>query len=55
MTYWNTMKPRYSAPAYNEIPPIEHNNFGPQKYFYSYLFISHLENLSIEYGLYKCL
>ena len=30
---WRTVKPRNSAPAYNEIPPIEHINFGPEKYF----------------------
>ena len=33
----DTVKPRYNAPVYNIIPQIEHKNFGPKKYFYSYL------------------
>ena len=33
----NTVKPRFSAPAFKEIQPIEHTKLGPQKYLYSYL------------------
>ena len=47
---WSTVKPRYSAPAYNEFPPIEHMNFGPKKCFYSHLYIGNSENLNIEYN-----
>ena len=34
-----TVKPRYSVPAFNIIPPIEHTNFGPKKCFHSYSYI----------------
>ena len=46
----NTVKPRYNAPAFNIIPPIEHNNFGSMKYFYSYLFISNSKNLNLRHN-----
>ena len=45
-----TVKPRYSAPAYNEIPPIEHINFGSKKCFHSYLYVGNSENLDLEYN-----
>ena len=45
-----TVKPRYSASAYNIIPPIEYINFGPKKCFHSYLYIGNRENLAIEYN-----
>ena len=45
----NTVKLRYSAPAFNEILPKEHTNFITKKYFYSYLRVGNEENLVIEY------
>ena len=36
---FSTVKPRYSAPAFNIVPPIKHTNFGPKKYFHSYLYV----------------
>ena len=44
------MKPRYSAPAYNEFPPIKHTNFGPKKHFHSNLYVGNSENLAIEHN-----
>ena len=44
-----TVKPRSNAPAFNIIPPIQHINFGPKKYVYSYLHIGNGENLNLEY------
>ena len=46
----DTVKPRYSAPAYNIILPMKHKNFGPKKYFHSYLYIGNRENLDIEHN-----
>ena len=46
----DTVKPRYNAPAFNKIPPIEHKYFSPKKYFHSYLYIGNNENLGIEYN-----
>ena len=43
------MKPHYSAPAYNEFPPIEHTNFSPKKHFHSYSYVGNSENLGLEY------
>ena len=45
----STVKPRYSAPAFNIIPPIEHLNFGPEKYLYSYLYVGNSKNFSLEH------
>ena len=42
------MKPRYSAPAYIEIPAIEHVNFGLKTCFYSYLYVGNSKNLGLE-------
>ena len=42
------MKPRYSAPTYNEIPPIEHAYFGPKMYM-----IGNKENLGFIYDYYQ--
>ena len=44
------MKPRYSAPAFNIIPPIKHANFSPKRYFHSYSYVGNNENFSIEYN-----
>ena len=44
------MKPRYSAPVYNEFPPIKHANFGPRKHFHIYFFIGYSENLGLEHN-----
>ena len=44
-----TVKPRYSAPAFNIIPPIEHTHFSPEKCFKSYLYIGNKENLGLDY------
>ena len=46
----NTVKPRYSAPAYNEFPLIKHANFGPKKHFHSYFYVGNSENLGLEYN-----
>ena len=43
-----TRNPRYSAPAYNDIPHIEHVDFGPKKYFHSCLHVGNKENLNME-------
>ena len=45
-----TVKPRYSAPAYNEFPLIEHTNFGPKKYFHGYFYTGNSENLCLEHN-----
>ena len=45
-----TVKPRYSAPAFNIILPIEHTNFGPKKCFHNYLYVCNRENLNIEHN-----
>ena len=45
-----TVKPHYSAPAFNIIPPIKHTKFGPEKYFHSYLFVGNKENLGIKHN-----
>ena len=47
----NTVKPRYSAPAYIEFPAIEHMCFGLKKCFHNYSYIGNSENLSIEHNL----
>ena len=44
------MKPRYNAPAYNEIPPIEYVNFCPKKRFHSYLYVGNSENLGLVHN-----
>ena len=44
------MEPRYSAPAFNIIPPVEYTNFGPLRYFYSYSYVGNIENLTIEHN-----
>ena len=44
-----TAKPRYSAPAFNIVPPIDDTNFGPKKYFDSYLHTGNSENLDIQH------
>ena len=44
------MKPRYSAPVYNEFPPIKHANFGPKKHFHIYFYIGYSENLGLEHN-----
>ena len=41
-----TVKPRYSAPAFNIIPPIKHTNFSAKKCFYSYSYVGHKKILS---------
>ena len=41
-----TVKPRYSAPTFNIIPPIEYTNFGSKKHFHGYLYIGNIENLN---------
>ena len=41
---------RYSAPAFNIIPPIKHINFGPKKHFHSFLYVGKSENLDIKYN-----
>ena len=46
----DTVKPRYTAPAFNIIPPIKHANFGPKKYFHSYFYIGNKENLDIRHN-----
>ena len=45
----NTVKPLYSASAFNKIPPIEHDNFGPTKHFHSYSQIGNSKNLGLEH------
>ena len=45
-----TVIPFYSAPAFKEIPLIEHTDFGPMKLFYLHLYVGNNENLSIEYN-----
>ena len=53
--YQHTVKLRYSAPAFNIIPPIEHTNSDPKNYFHSYLHISNSENFGMEHtSLLKC-
>ena len=44
----NTVKPRYSAPALNIIPPIEYTNFSSNKCLHSYLYIGDKQNLGIK-------
>ena len=44
------MKPRYSAPAFNIILPIEHKKFDPKKYFHSYLYVGNSDNLGLEHN-----
>ena len=46
----NAVKPRYSAPAFNIIPLIEHTNFGPKKCFIVIHLLA-IENLSIKHNL----
>ena len=46
----STVKPRYSAPAFNMIPPIEHINLCPKKCFHSYLYVGNKENLGIKHN-----
>ena len=48
--FFNTVKPRYNAPAYTEFPPIEHTNFVPKKHFHSYFYIGNSENLRLEHN-----
>ena len=48
--FYNTVKPRYTAPAFYIIPPIEHINFGPKKPFHSYLYVGNSENLGIKHN-----
>ena len=43
-----TVKPRYSAPAFNI---IEHTNFGLKKSIQSYLYVVNRENLDIKHNL----
>ena len=43
------MKPRYSAPAFNIIPPMELANFGPNKCYHNYLYVGNCENLYIKH------
>ena len=45
----STVKPRYNAPAFNIIPPIEQKYFGPKKYFHSYLNVGNKENLGLKH------
>ena len=45
-----TVKPRYSAPAFNKIPPIEHINFSPKKYFHNYSHVGNSENLDLKHN-----
>ena len=45
-----TINPRYGAPTFNIIPPIELINFCPKKCFNSYLHISNNANLGIEHS-----
>ena len=45
-----TVKLRYSTPAFNIIPQIEHTNFGPKKCFNSYLYVGNKENLSLKHN-----
>ena len=40
-----TVKSRYSLPAFNIIPLIEHTNIGPKKNFYSYLMLTIIKTL----------
>ena len=49
-TVYTTVKPRYNAPAYNIIPPIEHKYFSPKKYFHGYLYIGNSENLGLKHN-----
>ena len=44
------VKPRYSAPAFNIIPPIEYIVFGFNKCFHSYLHVGNRENYGIEHN-----
>ena len=46
----STVKPRYSAPAFNIIPPVEHTNFSLKKCFYSYLYVGNREYVSLEHN-----
>ena len=46
-------EPPYRAPAFNIIPPIEHTNLGPKKYFYSYSYVGYIEKLGIEHDFYQ--
>ena len=50
MYYTCTVKPHYNAPAYNIIPPKEYINFGPKKYFHSYLYVGNSENLGLKHN-----
>ena len=49
-TFYSTVKPRCSAPAFNTIPPIEHTNFDPKKCFHSYFYVGNKDNFGIEYN-----
>ena len=45
----DTVRPRYSAPAFNIILPIEQTNFNLKKQTYSYLYVSNNGNLGLKY------
>ena len=47
----DTVRPRYSAPAFNIILPTEHVSSCPTKYFCSYLYIGNNKNLNVYYNL----
>ena len=51
----STVKPRYSAPAFDIIPTIKHKNFSLKKHFHSYLYVGNNENLGIEHNFDKSL
>ena len=53
--FGSTVKPRYSAPAYNEFPPIQHTYFGPKEHFHSYFYVGNSENLGIKHNSYQSL
>ena len=48
--YLRTLTPRFSAPAYNIIPRIEHTNFDLKKYFHSCLYVGKSKNLNLEHN-----
>ena len=45
-----TVKPCYSAPAYNIIPLIELKIFSPKTYFHNHLHVGNNKNYSIEHN-----
>ena len=45
-----TMKPRYSTPAFDKIPSIEHTNSGSKKHFHSHSYVGNNENLGKEHN-----